>query len=152
NESLNSLTPVGQQTNEDGGLDGSQNAKPSRSSYRVTWSVFSLAIAYSCNIGGVGTLIGSPPNLILSQSINTWSGQAEISFAQWSMFGFPIAVIMLIMTFLYMNVLLFGIRSTLSCGELRSRREVDLAAKKVRDELKQMGPIKYNEKTVLVHF
>ncbi|KAK3736453.1 hypothetical protein RRG08_010734 [Elysia crispata] len=47
---------------------------------------------------------------------------------------------------------IFGNGPTLTCGELRSKREVELAARKVREELQQMGPVKYNEKTVLVHF
>jgi solute carrier family 13 (sodium-dependent dicarboxylate transporter), member 2/3/5 len=46
-----------------------------------------LAMAYSASIGGMATLIGSPPNAIAA-------GQAGISFAQWLAFGGPLALLM----------------------------------------------------------
>jgi len=46
-----------------------------------------LALAYSASIGGMATLIGSPPNAIAA-------GQAGISFAQWLAIGGPLALLM----------------------------------------------------------
>ena len=43
-----------------------------------------LALAYSCSIGGMATLVGSPPNAIAA-------AQAGIGFAQWLAFGLPAA-------------------------------------------------------------
>lgn len=48
-----------------------------------------LVIAYSANIGGMSTLIGTPPNLVLAGVIEETFGY-EITFAQWFKFGFPI--------------------------------------------------------------
>ncbi|GAA4300475.1 SLC13 family permease [Nibribacter koreensis] len=45
-----------------------------------------LGIAYSANIGGVATLIGSPPNAI-------GAAMLEISFSEWLVFGIPIFLI-----------------------------------------------------------
>ncbi len=47
-----------------------------------------LGMAYSASIGGIGTLVGSPPNVIAA-------AQAHISFLQWLMFGIPIVLILL---------------------------------------------------------
>ena len=48
-----------------------------------------LVIAYSANIGGMSTLIGTPPNLVLAGVIEETFGY-EITFVQWFKFGFPI--------------------------------------------------------------
>lgn len=64
-----------------------------------------LSIAYASNIGGVGTLIGSPPNTqmasILSESFNV-----EISFFDWMKIGMPLAILLLLLMFLIFNYLL----------------------------------------------
>jgi len=52
-----------------------------------------LAIAYSASIGGIATLIGTPPNLVLAGVVEKTYG-IEITFAQWFMFGFPISVVL----------------------------------------------------------
>ena len=56
--------------------------------------VLMLAIAYSASLGGVATLIGTPPNLILAGVVEETFGY-EITFAQWFQFGFPISTLIL---------------------------------------------------------
>ncbi len=53
-----------------------------------------LGIAYAASIGGVATLIGSPPNLFLAGYIRERLG-TEISFAKWFMVGFPLSCVFL---------------------------------------------------------
>ena len=53
-----------------------------------------LAIAYSANIGGIGTPIGTPPN-ILFMSIYTNVTGIEISFATWMTWGVPVVLVYL---------------------------------------------------------
>lgn len=47
-----------------------------------------LGVAYSASIGGIGTLVGSPPNAIAA-------AQAGIGFAQWMAFGVPLVLVLL---------------------------------------------------------
>ncbi|MFP3340414.1 anion permease, partial [Micrococcus sp. SIMBA_131] len=54
-----------------------------------------LGIAYSASIGGLATLIGTPPNTIFAAVVNELYG-IEISFARWMMFGVPLTVLLLI--------------------------------------------------------
>jgi sodium-dependent dicarboxylate transporter 2/3/5 len=55
-----------------------------------------LGIAYACNIGGVGTPIGTPPNLIfMSQYSVTFPAAPAISFFDWMLISLPIVVIMI---------------------------------------------------------
>ena len=64
-----------------------------------------LSIAYASNIGGVGTLIGSPPNTQMA-SILSENFQIEISFFDWMKIGMPLAILLLLIMFFIFNYLL----------------------------------------------
>ena len=53
-----------------------------------------LGLAWSCSIGGLGTPIGTPPNLILVQVYEENTAQT-ISFAQWMSWGMPVVMTLL---------------------------------------------------------
>ena len=55
---------------------------------RGTRTFILLGMAYSASIGGIGTLVGSPPNVIAA-------AQAHITFLQWLVFGIPIVLILM---------------------------------------------------------
>ncbi len=60
-----------------------------------------LGIAYACSIGGVSTLIGTPPNMALQRIFSiSFPDAPEISFAQWLFFALPVSVSMLAITWL----------------------------------------------------
>ncbi|ATC65418.1 anion transporter [Nibricoccus aquaticus] len=85
-----------------------------------------LAIAYGANIGGMGTLIGTPPNAVLKAYMEKAHG-VEIGFGQWMLFGVPVVIVSLplvywILTrwsFLVENTEVSGVRERLA--EERSR-------------------------------
>jgi len=56
--------------------------------------VLVLSIAYACNIGGMATLIGTPPNALLAGFMSETYG-LEIGFAEWMLMGLPLAVVLL---------------------------------------------------------
>ncbi|ALT00435.1 anion transporter [Lacimicrobium alkaliphilum] len=53
-----------------------------------------LGVAYAATIGGMATLVGTPPNAFLAGFMNETYG-LQIGFAQWMLVGLPLAVIML---------------------------------------------------------
>ncbi len=53
-----------------------------------------LGIAYSASIGGVGTLVGTPPNVLLAGMLEELAG-VRISFAQWMLVGVPVVLLAL---------------------------------------------------------
>ena len=62
-----------------------------------------LSIAYSASIGGIATLVGTPPNLSFARIFNIYFPNApEISFATWFFYAFPIVVVMFIIAWLYL--------------------------------------------------
>ena len=51
-----------------------------------------MGIAFAASIGGLGTLVGSPTNAISVGLLDTMIG-TQISFAEWSFYGFPIVLL-----------------------------------------------------------
>ena len=77
-----------------------------------------LAIAYSASIGGVGTLIGTPPNALLAGTLSD-SYDVEIGFLQWMLLGVPVVVVMLPVAYLVLTRLVFPMGG-LELGGVRS--------------------------------
>lgn len=57
-------------------------------------SALLLGIAYAASIGGLGTLIGTPPNALFAAFMSQTYGQ-DIGFLQWMLLGVPIVVLAL---------------------------------------------------------
>jgi len=100
-----------------------------------------LAIAYSASIGGMATLIGTPPNLVLAGVVQETYG-IEISFSQWFSFGFPISVLFLILSWMYLTKVAFKFKQKTFPG----------GKDEIHRQLKELGKITSEEKTVLVVF
>ena len=64
-----------------------------------------LSIAYAASIGGMGTLIGSPPNAIMAGILKDYFN-VTVSFADWMKIGVPVAIILIavIYTFFYLSM------------------------------------------------
>eukprot|EP01028_Stygiella_incarcerata_P004424 TRINITY_DN19687_c0_g1_i1.p1 TRINITY_DN19687_c0_g1~~TRINITY_DN19687_c0_g1_i1.p1 ORF type:complete len:700 (+),score=186.61 TRINITY_DN19687_c0_g1_i1:106-2205(+) len=64
-----------------------------------------LGIAYSANIGGVGTLIGTPPNMIFAELVTIlFPGSPAISFAKWFMFAMPLSFVLMMFCWVYLSL------------------------------------------------
>lgn len=61
-----------------------------------------LAIAYSASIGGIATLVGTPPNLVFAGVVEQIYG-IKISFFQWAMLGVPISILLLLLCWKYLT-------------------------------------------------
>jgi sodium-dependent dicarboxylate transporter 2/3/5 len=68
-----------------------------------------LGIAYGASIGGIGTLIGTPPNLFLASFAKSHLGY-EISFVRWMGVGVPLVLVFLPVTWLLLTRVLFPVR------------------------------------------
>ncbi|MHA2275988.1 MAG: SLC13 family permease, partial [Candidatus Kariarchaeaceae archaeon] len=78
-----------------------------------------LGIAYAAAIGGIGSLIGTPPNIIAVQLLNQFDSSIDISFVDWFLFGLPVVIVMLPITFFY---LWFRYRPTVDEARLREAK------------------------------
>lgn len=68
-----------------------------------------LGIAYAASIGGVGTIIGTPPNLFLVSYLRETMG-VEISFARWLTIGLPLVVVFLPLAWWSLTRVLYPVR------------------------------------------
>jgi len=80
--------------------------------YRNTWIYVLLGVAFSANIGGIGTLVGSPPNAIAAAAVG-------LSFGEWLMWGIPLVIIMLpLMDWVLRNALKPALKAEVSVVDL----------------------------------
>ena len=77
-----------------GPADAVDAAATDRDGYTNIQISMLLGTAYAASVGGVGTLIGTPPNAILAGQLNSLIGY-EIGFAQWLLIGLPIVIVTL---------------------------------------------------------
>ncbi len=97
-----------------------------------------LGIAFSASIGGVGTIIGTPPNTVLVGMVEKLHGQS-IGFAQWMAFGIPLVILMLGLTWYLLVKKIFPP----GFSELPGGKGI------LQTELKALGPMRAAEKRVL---
>ncbi|SFG80272.1 SLC13 family permease [Neptunomonas qingdaonensis] len=100
-----------------------------------------LSIAYSASIGGVGTLIGTPPNALLASFLQS-TYNIEITFFNWMLLGVPVVVIMLPATWLLLTKLLFPSHQI----------AIEDPGSVVERELKSLGIMSRGEKLVGIVF
>ncbi|MFT4849740.1 MAG: sodium-dependent dicarboxylate transporter 2/3/5 [Sediminicola sp.] len=101
-----------------------------------------LCIAHACSIGGIATLVGTPPNLSFLRIFEImYPGAPEISFGQWIIFAFPITVMIFICSLL---LLYFTYRPQ---GKIEQ-----LDASFFRDKYKELGKVTAEQKRVFILF
>ena len=100
-----------------------------------------LGIGYAATMGGVATLIGTPPNAIFAGVVEKSYGYS-VSFLDWLKFALPLSVVMLLLTWLYLTRILF--RSEIA--HLPGGREF------FRQQLAGLGPMSREEKAVAIVF
>lgn len=100
-----------------------------------------LGIAYGCSIGGLGTPVGTPTNLIVMGYLNE-HGNREIGFSQWMMLGLPVVALLLPLAWLSLTRWSFKMPNL----------DVDSAKEKVADRIEKLGPTSIPERRTLIVF
>lgn len=102
-----------------------------------------LGIAYAASIGGVGTLIGTPPNLVFSSVFKSMFPELpEIDFIRWMMIGVPVVIVFLPITWFFLAY----IGTPLKSYKITDSRGV------IYKELSEMGKMSTGEKLTLAVF
>jgi sodium-dependent dicarboxylate transporter 2/3/5 len=99
-----------------------------------------LGVAYAASIGGMATLIGTPPNVAAAGIVKEQFGE-EISFVHWMKYGVPFSLILLLLVFLVLSKIHF------------KRKETIVGAHAELHAIRQgMGGMMKSEKRVLLIF
>ncbi len=100
-----------------------------------------LAIAYSASIGGIATLIGTPPNLVFAGVVNEIYN-VEITFSQWIVFGLPISLTLLFICWYYLTRIGFSFK----------QKEFPGGRAEIKRQLDALGKLSFEEKWVAIVF
>ncbi|KAK3083871.1 hypothetical protein FSP39_004398 [Pinctada imbricata] len=122
-----------------------------------------LSIAYAANTGGIATLTGSPPNLVLKEvadkvfdcrgkAIDGRPRSSGITFSNWMAFAFPLSFIVMILGWLWLQ--LFVLRCKKACGCCRKQKSSrELAIRKmIQEEYKTLGKFSFGEGVISMLF
>jgi len=104
-------------------------------------TVLMLGIGYAASIGGVATLIGTPPNAILAGVVEK-NYAISISFLDWMIFALPLSLLMLFIAWFYLVRVLF------------TRADMHLPGSRalIREYIDRLGPMSRQEKSVAAVF
>ena len=100
-----------------------------------------IAIAYSASIGGMATLIGTPPNMIFAGVVEQSYG-IKISMFDWMKFAIPISATLLIICWLYLTKVAYKFPN----------EEFSEGRKEILNQIKLLGKFSYEETRVLIVF
>ncbi len=98
-----------------------------------------LAIAYSASVGGIATLIGTPPNALLAAYLAD-NHDITVGFAQWMLLGVPVSAVMLVLIWWWLTRSGFELGDTGQSGDL------------IRDKFQELGPLSRGERRVALVF
>lgn len=101
-----------------------------------------LAVAYGASIGGMGTLIGTPPNLVFAGQIGMLFPDAPaFGFMRWMMMALPLVLVFLPLAWLYLAFVIYKPMPMTS-----ESRDV------IRQGISEMGPLSPEERLTLMVF
>ncbi|NXD11626.1 S13A2 protein, partial [Nothocercus nigrocapillus] len=117
----------------------------------------SLSICYSSSIGGIATLTGTTPNLVLKGQVDELfpNNNNVITFASWFSFAFPTMILLLFLSWIWLQILFLGFNFPKNFGcvtNASAKAKEKQAYSIIKDEHKKLGAMKFAEITVLVLF
>ena len=131
-------------------MDGSMNQEIQQRNKQSMREMLFLSVAYAASCGGVGTLTGGGPNIVLKGMIGTLFGsQTPINFASWMAFALPTVIVNLLLCWLWLQVYFIGVPWSKSMVNVGSQETIKTLLVKKYAEL---GPITFQQVAVLVHF
>src|SRR5512138_2255188 len=104
-------------------------------------AIMMLPIALAASIGGIGTLIGTPPNALLAAFLAERYG-IVIGFGRWMLFGLPLAAVLLALCWLLLTRVVFRV----------GRQPIPGAAETIAAELRGLGRASRDERMVAAVF
>ena len=101
-----------------------------------------LGVAYSASIGGMATLVGTPPNMVFAGVFKAqFPAAPPVSMTTWIAFALPLCALLLVLAWLW-----------LAWSYMPKRGVLKFDAKVLRGQYAALGPVSYEERVVLLDF
>lgn len=100
-----------------------------------------LTVGYAATLGGLATIIGTPPNVVFIGLLNDFNGQ-QIAFSTWMLIGVPVALMLLTANYFIVTRILFPSKLDTVKG----------SEQLIRTKLSTLGAMRKEEKLVLTIF
>ncbi|MCG3121895.1 MAG: Sodium-dependent dicarboxylate transporter SdcS [Phycisphaerales bacterium] len=119
-------------------LEASGDHEEHRRHFEQFAAALLLAIAYGSTIGGIGTLIGTPPNIVLANFVSQRYGQ-DVSFVRWMAIGVPLLIVFVPVAWIVLTRVAFRVTS----------REIPGVREEIERNVRSLRPVTRGEKAVL---
>ncbi|NWI16984.1 S13A2 protein, partial [Crypturellus soui] len=134
-----------------------RNEKLMEENHKKFCKGMSLSICYSSSIGGIATLTGTTPNLVLKGQVDELfpNNNNVITFASWFSFAFPTMVLLLFLSWIWLQILFLGFNFPKNFGcvtNASAKAKEKQAYGIIKEEHKKLGSMKFAEIIVLVLF
>jgi sodium-dependent dicarboxylate transporter 2/3/5 len=101
-----------------------------------------LGIAYACSVGGMATLVGTPPNLAFARIFSiTFPTAKPIAFGSWFFLALPLSAVFMVVIWLFLTKIIYRVPA-----------HVTIDKSIVDKEYKALGPMSFEERIVLLIF
>ncbi|CAF2044398.1 unnamed protein product [Rotaria magnacalcarata] len=120
--------------------------------YKQLKTGFLISVAYSAAVGGLGTLVGTGPNIFVKgftdQFYSNGSTAFEVSFANFTLFAFPMSLILIVLCWFWLQLLLFQWRKV-DASVQESQKHVQSILKQ---QYEALGSMNWQEGTIIILF
>ncbi|KAK6183729.1 hypothetical protein SNE40_002471 [Patella caerulea] len=126
--------------------------------YSRICKAMSLCICYAANSGGIASLTGTGPNLVIKDQVDLVfeknNEESPINFASWMSFGFPLSCMLLVVCWVWLQILFLRCKGACSCCSSDPFRKSNGEKVKavIRQQYEDLGPITYAQGSVMVLF
>ncbi len=102
-----------------------------------------LGVAYSASVGGIATLVGTPPNLSFARIFQIMFPEApEVSFASWFLFAAPLSITFFVIVWVYLMILFRPEKGVW----MQDGKEI------FRKQYKELGHVTFEERIIFIDF